>query len=259
MKRLSNIPKDFQSSNAGYYINNPKYTEFLEMQDIHSYKKYVDYIIKYQNNSKNKLFLDIGCGTGSVLELLKSTNREAIGVDISRTSIEVCKKKKLKCVFYDGVNLPFADRYFDIVGSYNVLEHIDDAVLFLSEILRVLKNNGYLVLAFPNFLSITNNYHNHTKGIYQKGRNLLSIIRKLSSPGYRFEKMTPIYRDDFKPDDDARCLTNPIDILRWIRESRMHMEYWSSSSFYRKGIANLLDFSFLRLFLGSCFMVLRKQ
>ncbi len=242
-----------------YYANNPEYTRFLESQNIASFQKYADFIKRFSSDGDR--ILDVGCGTGIAFGLLRQegVDRELIGIDISKTSVDVCHDKVIKCHTYNGKQIPFENSYFDLVGSFNVLEHTEYPEEFLGEMLRVTKVGGHLVVACPNFLSITNSYHYHTRGVVRKLRNLFELIMKKTGHGLGFEKMEVVVREDIQPDDDACIVTNPVAILDWARRNCLELEYWSSQSEYRKGIVNYLDFSLLRLFLGSSFMVFGKQ
>jgi len=240
-----------------YYTNNKKYSIFLDGQDKSSFKKYSDYIIKYSKN--NSKILDTGCGTGLVLEQIKSmAKRELYGIEVSRESIKICLKKKLNCQYYDGKKMPFKDSFFDCVGSMNVLEHTNDPVGFLNEQKRILKKGGYLIVSCPNFLSVTNSYHHHTAGVFQKLQNLLTLLLKYIRRDVSFEKMRTIDREDFQPDDDACNVTNPLDVLAWGKQNKLSVVEWSSQQFYTAGVKSILDRGIMRLFLGSSFIVFKK-
>lgn len=240
-----------------YYKQNNTYSNFLEGQEREGFSKYIDYILKYTKGEDR--ILDVGCGTGIVVEsLIQSSRTDVSGVDISSTSIQKCHEKKLNCEVYDGETLPFSSDMFDVIGSINVLEHTNNPTEFLNEQFRVLKKDGYFIIVCPNFLSITNGYHQHTRGIIQKVKNIFSIVGLYFSKRAIFEKMTPIDREDFEPDDDAVNVTNPISILKWSKSKNLKLEYWSSQSAYKKGLINYLDHSFLRVFLGSSFFIFKK-
>ncbi len=102
---------------------------------------------------KDKKVLDIACGTGYGLAFLKRSAHFVTGVDVD---IEAAKQasnecdKKASVLLGDGTNLPFHDESFDVVTSFETLEHLHERTLFLSELKRVLKTNGLLVLSTPN-------------------------------------------------------------------------------------------------------------
>ncbi|NJM51942.1 MAG: class I SAM-dependent methyltransferase [Blastocatellia bacterium] len=95
---------------------------------------------------KDKQVLDIACGTGYGLAFLKGSAKSVTGVDVD---IEAAKQAKSECdekahvLLGDGTNLPFHDESFDVVTSFETLEHLHDRKLFLSELKRVLKPNGF--------------------------------------------------------------------------------------------------------------------
>lgn len=248
-------------SHQNYYTNNKQYTKIVEQQTPSSFHKYVDYIGRYVGQDSENRILDVGCGTGTALGLLKEqdANRELFGVEISQPSVAQCREKKLNCVVYNGKSIPFPNNYFSVVASHNILEHVDNVENTLSESIRVLKRDGYLVVACPNFLSITNNYHHHTAGFRQKLFNLKNLIIKSFSKDTHFNKMATIDRGVFHADDDACNVTNPIDILKWAKGNELTTIYWSSQSVYRKSwYINLVDKTFLRVFFGSSFFVFKK-
>jgi alkylated DNA repair protein alkB family protein 8 len=95
--------------------------------------------------------LDIGCGNGRLLELLKGKNIEYIGVDNSERLIEIAKRRypTKKFLVADTLNLPFPNDYFDKVFLIAVLHNIPSKELrfkALQEARRVLKPEGLLIL-----------------------------------------------------------------------------------------------------------------
>jgi SAM-dependent methyltransferase len=88
--------------------------------------------------------LDVGCGTKPYQQLFKSD--EYIGLEYD-TGIDNIKKKA--DYYYDGKVFPFGDNEFDSIITNQVLEHIFSPNDFLSEINRVLKTNGKLLITVP--------------------------------------------------------------------------------------------------------------
>jgi 2-polyprenyl-3-methyl-5-hydroxy-6-metoxy-1,4-benzoquinol methylase len=245
------------TSHANYYSNNIAYLNFIEKHNRYAFKKYISFIKKYLVS--NGIFLDVGCGGGRVLELIKRSKLRGIGIDVSNIFIKACISKGLDSVLFDGKKIPFKNESFDMVGSFNVLEHVDNPDLFLNEQVRVLKENGYLIIVCPNFLSISNSFHWHTKGITKKISNLFMIIMKIFSTTHEFEKMETLIRKDLHVDDDACNITNPIDILKWAKKLKLDLIYWSSQEQFVSGLRKTLDVGFLKLFLGASFLVFKKN
>lgn len=101
----------------------------------------------------NRAVLDIACGTGYGLSILKAQARYVAGVDVD---LGAAKEAGKECggncfvLLADGTQLPFDDESFDVVTSFETLEHLHQRCLFLSELKRVLKPGGLLVLSTPN-------------------------------------------------------------------------------------------------------------
>jgi ubiquinone/menaquinone biosynthesis C-methylase UbiE len=101
-----------------------------------------------------KSALEIGCGTGLILEQTHPIAELAVGVDVSPGMVDVCIEKGLNAQVIDGHNLPFADNTFDLTYSFKVLPHIPDIRQMLMEAARVTKADGRLVLEFYNTFSL---------------------------------------------------------------------------------------------------------
>ena len=95
--------------------------------------------------------LDVGCGTGPVIELLskKYPEKHFVGLDITPAMIEVAQSKKLpnaEFIVGDAENLPFGDGGFDAVLCANSFHHYPNPGAFLREAHRVLRPGGKLIL-----------------------------------------------------------------------------------------------------------------
>jgi methionine biosynthesis protein MetW len=101
--------------------------------------------------------LDIGCFDGFLLEMVKErySSIEVYGVDASAEAVRICNEKGLNVRECDVENiLPFPDNFFDTIVAVELIEHLADTDNFLNEVKRVLKRDGYLILATPNFFSL---------------------------------------------------------------------------------------------------------
>ena len=95
--------------------------------------------------------LDVGCGTGPVVELLakKYPEKHFVGLDITPAMIEAAQSKGLsnaEFVVGDAENLPFGDGHFDAVLCSNSFHHYPNPGAFLREAHRVLRPGGKLIL-----------------------------------------------------------------------------------------------------------------
>ncbi len=88
--------------------------------------------------------LDVGCGTKPYEKYFRST--EYVGLEIDTT---LNRGRKKADVYYSGGKFPFRDKEFDSVVTNQVFEHVFNPNEFLSEVNRVLKVNGTLLLTVP--------------------------------------------------------------------------------------------------------------
>lgn len=103
-----------------------------------------------------KTVLDVGCGDGGLLETIRP-QAHYTGVDISPTQLtafrkllRATKKNSVRLVQADVTKLPFADNSFDVAFACDVLEHVLEPEKVLTEIDRVVKDNGYVIFSIPN-------------------------------------------------------------------------------------------------------------
>lgn len=112
-------------------------------------------IIMQDNNLKN--VLDVGCGTGRIVQFLNQNGYKAIGIDSAKEAVIAARKYNTHDTIIQSPasKLPFKKSAFDLVISISVIEHMTlaDAHVFLTEARRVLCKNGYLFLITPNFAS----------------------------------------------------------------------------------------------------------
>lgn len=89
--------------------------------------------------------LEVGCGIGDFLVF----RRQTTGVDINPYNINYCRNQGLDAHLIEGERYPFAESTFDGVLIDNVLEHLVDPAPTLSEIQRVLRPGGMLIVGVP--------------------------------------------------------------------------------------------------------------
>jgi ubiquinone/menaquinone biosynthesis C-methylase UbiE len=98
--------------------------------------------------------LDVGCNTGYGTVRFVPVARRVVGVDVSPGAIEAARERapegRPEFVLTGGYDLPFADETFDLVTSFQVLEHVPDPMAYLREIARVTRPAGTVILATPN-------------------------------------------------------------------------------------------------------------
>lgn len=135
------FPDSANSTVMGQYLT-VKEHEFI---DIFLNKKF-----------KNRLFLDIGGGSGrfAIPIFRKGANISVLDCDLKAISKLNNKNKNIPCIIGDGEKLPFKANTFDVVLIIEAIEYMQDKNLFIKECYRVLrKNNGLLIITILNKFS----------------------------------------------------------------------------------------------------------
>jgi ubiquinone/menaquinone biosynthesis C-methylase UbiE len=111
----------------------------------------VQNIIDLTKGLKINKIIDIGAGDGNILSLLSERNycSELTAVEISDSAISQIKKKEIPGLIeikqFDGYNLPFRDKQFDLAICSHVIEHVEHPRKLLSEIKRISKKQVFEV------------------------------------------------------------------------------------------------------------------
>ncbi len=95
--------------------------------------------------------LDIGCGTGYYLELLRDAGWEVVGTEIGDGAIAICRSKGFEVLKGQADQLQLPDQSFDVVHIAQVLEHVHRPRAILETACRVLRPDGLLLLDVPNY------------------------------------------------------------------------------------------------------------
>lgn len=114
------------------------------------------FIVAKQGKSNRALhILEVGCGAGNFLYELKLRfpHWQITGTDFSQTSIERLQKVGINAYVSDLQVLREGDTTQDVVYGFMILEHLHFLEKTLSEVRRILKEDGHLVVAVPNIAS----------------------------------------------------------------------------------------------------------
>lgn len=206
--------------------------EYFNRLKKHDRKYFKEYLLFVSHNlDKGKTLLDIGCGLGQSSYYLSELGFKVTGVDSSSSYIKEANKQ------YEGIEfrkaraekLPYPDNYFDIVASFNTVEHFTDVEAALVEVIRVTKQGGYIVINSPNLLSpkIALSALLITSGMTFEGKksifglawmffkNTVQIIRKKISNQYIWHYREP-RKDTHFHDADATWYLNPVDLKNYF-------------------------------------------
>ncbi|OGN64115.1 MAG: hypothetical protein A3E26_04510 [Chlamydiae bacterium RIFCSPHIGHO2_12_FULL_49_32] len=115
---------------------------------------YLPVIKTVHNQIQSSRIVDIGCGRGEWLELLKELGYSAQGIDLNKMMIQQCQERGLDVIESDALaylhNLP--DACLSAVTAFHFIEHLSftELVRLIDESLRVLKKGGVAIFETPN-------------------------------------------------------------------------------------------------------------
>ncbi len=154
------------SSVADDFYNAPEYVEFTRkhMTEKADYRKerfgrervemWNEYLGTNSGDAPRKS-LDVGCGSGFVLDAAEEMGWEAYGLDLNESAIKEANSRGLKA-FAEKLETITASRFglFDVVTMYDVLEHSYDPRAMVSSATQLLKPDGLMVIYVPNWNSM---------------------------------------------------------------------------------------------------------
>ena len=140
----SNILED-----TGERIIPPKKGELSVVFEHHkyAYEETLPYV-------KDKIILDVGCGTGYGVNICSEYAKFVVGLDYDLSAIKYCNENFViennSFLNSNALLLSIRDNSIDLAITFQVIEHIADAVKFINELRRVVKPSGLIIISTPN-------------------------------------------------------------------------------------------------------------
>lgn len=155
---------------------------------------------------KSKKVIEIGCGSGAMLDIINQAGMKAYGLEHSKKSVALGKLKKRR-IFQGYLNdlKHLKKSPYDAFVCYNFLEHIPNINLFVKKIRENIKDNGVGIITVPNL-----DYLIKTKSFYEFVADHLSYFTK-NTIKYLFEK------NNFKI-IECKLINNSNDIFLIIQK-----------------------------------------
>ncbi|RED48969.1 class I SAM-dependent methyltransferase [Seonamhaeicola aphaedonensis] len=149
-------------------------------------KKKVILINSFHLESKN--LLDVGCGTGDFLYMAKRNGWTVFGIEPNEKARAIANSKTPNSVFeIEKLFSDLKEASFDVITLWHVLEHLPQLENQIKNFQKLLKPNGVLIIAAPNFKSYDAKYYKEFWAAYDVPRHLWHFNR--SSVSSLFSKM----------------------------------------------------------------------
>jgi 2-polyprenyl-3-methyl-5-hydroxy-6-metoxy-1,4-benzoquinol methylase len=166
----------------------------------HNHKKKFSLIKKYSNNGKS--ILDIGCATGEFLNFFKQRGWKTTGVEPGVEAGKFAKEQYNLDVYDEREIINFADKSYDVITMWHVLEHVPSLNERMKEISRLINENGILVIAVPNSNSYDAKYYKNFWAAYDVPRHLYHFTKEtllllIEKHGFMLEKISPMKFDSY--------------------------------------------------------------
>jgi SAM-dependent methyltransferase len=212
------------------------------------YARFVDFVTRVATpcgGARRTSLLEVGCGSGWSTHALSVAGFEATGIDLNARGFEVASGDHLLLREGSALDVPFPDESFDVVVSYQVIEHIPAPERALQEMGRVCRRGGVVCIVGPNLLSplfsirYLLTFSSWKRMAYKRkpgmpfhpyGNTLWEILSlipvrtaqltaKLLSRTPRFTMRIPDTVPPFHGDNDASYLCNPTDLIAWFKKA----------------------------------------
>ena len=135
--------------------------------------------------------LDIGCGVGDFLRVVKASGWEVAGIEPSAAAQAIAAKRLGFTPLPPSAASSLVDASFDVITMWHVLEHVDDLHEQFASLQRLLNPGGRLILALPNFQSYDAAYYKSTWAAWDVPRHLNHfnrdfLVSNLANFGFKY-------------------------------------------------------------------------
>jgi len=222
-----------------YYKHSEGYRVHLEAKGAAYFEQFVQVVVA--SSSPSDRILDVGCGTGESSREIMLRDRNVVGTDLSRLFMYPTDSAvRPPFVASDAAQLAFADRSFDVVCAMEFIEHVWPVSTVLSEMHRVLKPSGRIVLMSPNLVSpmwplmdvILNRhfrpplYNSYREAAAFFGEACRLTLKKMLSQEPQFLPREPdLDHADGGGDYDAVYRSNARDIMLFLRKAGYEVDF----------------------------------
>ncbi len=199
----NSIGRYYKSDN---YISHSDTKSGLVNSLYHSIRKFTlllkRKLIQNQTQLKSGTILDIGCGTGAFLNTMKEAGWKITGLEPDDRAI--AKAKSLYQIQPQSSSELFnmSEQQFDAITMWHVLEHVHQLNEYFFQIRKILKDNGTLFIAVPNYTSFDAYFYKETWAAYDVPRHLyhfspMSMELLVKRYGMKIKTIKPMWFDSY--------------------------------------------------------------
>ncbi len=117
-------------------------------------KRYEELLDKLEPYRKTNNLIDVGCGIGYFLEVAKKRGWNVYGTEYTDSAVEICESKGISMKKGELNPDNYPEGFFDIITSFEVIEHINNPCQELLKFNKILRVGGCVYITTPNFNSL---------------------------------------------------------------------------------------------------------
>lgn len=215
-----------------YWWNGGRRGALKKLESIYrkiALRDHVSFIARAAKSRPGLDLLDVGCGSGTLLGLLKQRGFHAMGVDFSEEAAKVAQAVNgVRVIVGSLEQAAFPKESFDVVTLFHVMEHVTNPREVLAEVLRILRPDGIVVLQVPNIdswqfklfgakwygLDIPRHVIDYSKD---------AMIRLLTDCGFRPERIRHFNLRDNAPALASSLFPSLDPVSRAVRQRKRNM------------------------------------
>jgi SAM-dependent methyltransferase len=155
---------------------------------------------RYTKLAKGNL-LDVGCGAGSFMETMKAAGWDATGLEPDLVTRNKVIEKGLT-VYENGKLFELLNEQYDAITLWHVLEHVHQLHAYIMQFQKIVKANGRVFIAVPNYTSLDAKQYGAAWAAYDVPRHLYhfapnSVKQLVEKHGFVVETMLPMLYDSY--------------------------------------------------------------
>lgn len=168
------------------------YEEMFHMESYYWWyvgkRKLVFSLLQKLSQTKGRI-LDVGCGTGFLLEELRRKGYTAFGLENERKVLDLTYEQKIHGIIRgEAENPPFKNDSFDIILLLDLLEHLEDDILVIKKLSEILTKDGYLLVTVPAFSFL---WGRHDEIFHHKRRYTAKRLKRIfADAGFTVKKIS---------------------------------------------------------------------
>lgn len=146
----------------------------------------IEWLISKHIRCSDAQFMEIGCGTGFVLQMICRSNPKwkCCGSEYHNEGIHFARNRVPDDVVFfqmDARSIPF-DKEFDVIGAFDVIEHIEDDIGVIAEVFSALKAGGFFLVSVPQHQFLWSRYDE--VGCHFRRYSRIEIHTKIEQAGF---------------------------------------------------------------------------